>query len=145
MDYDSFVQQVQAVTKVPTREAAEQLTRETFATLGERLYRTEQGDVGAQLPKELQAVMNSRAKPETTRGRTQRFGVQEFYNRVSARTDLGFQQAVRGARGVMAAFRQAVTPGTWDKLLAELPPEYRDLLDADPNNLGGPTIRMDGR
>ena len=127
MQSDEFMQQVQDVARVGP-EGAERVTRATLATLGEYLYRTEQADFGAQLPPDLRALMNTRAGPEQNRQSTDRMELQDFYNRVSARADLGFQQAVRQSRAVMTVLRAAVSEGAWESLRAQFPSQYDDLL-----------------
>ena len=79
------------------RPAPVHLCPGNFAALGERIYRTEQDKLAAQLPKELREYLSSRAQPETMRGDTDRYSLEEFYNRVSAR-EIGLLPARDGQR-----------------------------------------------
>ena len=135
MQFPEFMQQVQSLTGLDAA-ASERAARATFATLGECLYRTEQHDLGAQLSKDLRALFGD--EPEQTRQHVDRLDLEAFYNRVKARADVGYQQAVTQARAVMAVLRAAVGDGAWDKLRQQFPAEYDDLFA--PANLERQTI-----
>jgi uncharacterized protein (DUF2267 family) len=146
MQYPEFVQRVQDLANLDAA-AAERAMHATLSTLGETLYRTEQDDLGAQLSKDLRALLSERDTPEANRQRVDRLDVETFYNRVKARTDLGYQQAVQQARAVMAVLHQAVGDGAWQKLRAQFPAEYNDLLapsDLDRQTLTSGPRRRDG-
>jgi uncharacterized protein (DUF2267 family) len=142
MQYDEFMRKVQAMAGLEAA-AAERAARATLSTLGECLYRTEQDDLGAQLPKDLRALLEERDQPEANRQRVDRLNLETFYNRVKARAGVGYQQAVEQARAVMAVLRAALDDGAWAKLGAQFPPEYADLLA--PGDLDRQTIRMSPR
>jgi uncharacterized protein (DUF2267 family) len=128
MTYDDFIQRVQDKAHLPDRAAAERLIEATLTTLGERLYRTTLDNFGAPLPKELQAFFYARQPRENTRQEVERFSLEEFYTRVSARANIGFQQAGEQARTVIAILEEALSPGHMDLLRAELPAEYGRLI-----------------
>lgn len=123
MRYDAFIEQVQERGDLPTREQAERVVQATLETLGERLWphRTEQRHIKAQLPKELSDYMQRRKG-------AYHYPLEEFYNRVGARADLGYTDAVRLSRVVMETLQGAITPGEWQHLTSELPDEYDVLL-----------------
>jgi uncharacterized protein (DUF2267 family) len=137
MQYPEFHQQVQALSGLDP-EAAERALRATLATLGETLYRTEQADLGAQLSKDLRALLSERDTPEANRQRLDRINLETFYNRVQARAELDHQHAVRAARAVMQVLHSAVGEGVWDQLRGQFPDEYQDLLT--PTSLDRQTI-----
>jgi uncharacterized protein (DUF2267 family) len=128
MNYDDFIQRVQDKANLPDRAAAERVTEATLATLGERLYRTTVDNFGAPLPKQLQELFYRRRPPENTRQDTERFTLEEFFTRVSARANLGFQQASEQGRIVIAVLEEALSPAHMEMLRAELPAEYGRLL-----------------
>lgn len=128
MDYDEFIHIVQEKSGLAEREEAERAAQVTLATFGERIYRTERDNLAAQLPKELQAHLFTYASGETTRRDTDRYHLEEFYNRLSARSNVGYQHAIRQAHAVLAALQAAVTPPVLEKIFAQLPNEYKNLL-----------------
>jgi len=74
-----------------------------------------------------------------SRGRTDRFSLEEFYNRVKARGDVGCPQAVDESRAVFAVLQEAVTRGEIEDILSELPAEYRELFGGQPRSPLSPT------
>jgi uncharacterized protein (DUF2267 family) len=130
MQYQEFITKVQEETGADTYQDAEEITRATLSTLGERLYRTEREQLASQLPEELKAFLLSRQEAEpTTRQHTERYPLQEFYNRVGARSDAGYYDAAERAKAVISVLQQAVSAGQMEKVMDSLPDEYHDLLD----------------
>lgn len=128
MQYAEFLDRVQELTDLNSTEQAEQITHVTFATLGERLYRTEIDQLKAQLPKELKDVFYAIQTPEATRQDIDPFNLEEFYNRVSARAEIGFPEAQAQAQAVMTVLREAVTPAVIEEATKMLPEEYDKLF-----------------
>lgn len=128
MQYKEFIDQVQQRGPFDSRAAAEQATEESLATFGERLYRTQRSGLAAQLPNELQAALEARATNETTRQRTAIFDLEEFYHRVSARTEAGFPLAQEQAKAVFRTLKEAVTPGELNQALETIPDDFRQLF-----------------
>ena len=128
MDYEEFLNLVQQYAGLDTQEEALQITRATLETLGERIYRSARGDIASQLPGELKPLLSARVSPETSRQQVDRFSLEEFYNRVSARADVGYPRAVSRSRAVMSVLKEAISGGEWEDLRSELPAEYSDLL-----------------
>ncbi len=121
MQAAEFVLQVQRHAGLKTSEQAMNATDATLETLGERLDRTRRGKLAAQLPGELKEILlRSR--------QTQRYLLNEFYNRVAARASLGYPHAVSQAKSVMAILREAVSVKEIEHVLADLPEEYEEFL-----------------
>ncbi len=128
MRYHEFIHRVQEHTDLETPEEAVQLTKAVLATLGERLYRTERDDLAAQLPDRLKEFLFAEQDPENTRRDVQRFPLAEFYNRVSARAEIGRPDAIEQTKAVVAVLQEAVSAGELKDVMAELPDEYSELF-----------------
>ncbi len=121
MEYKEFIKEVQQFAGLATQDEAVKITEATLETLGERLFGVHRRHLAAQLPKELKPFL-------LKRGRIDRFGLEEFYGRVAARTNIRFHDAYRGAKFVMCVLRETVAPGELKDILSELPKEYDELL-----------------
>jgi uncharacterized protein (DUF2267 family) len=124
MKTHEIVSAVQESARIPDAAHAEQAVRATLAVLGQRLS-TEAADLAAQLPPELAEVL-------ATDGSAERFGLEEFYERVADREGRGCspEQARQHARAVTAALREAVGP-EYRHLLDQLPGDYADLMHTE--------------
>ena len=121
MHYEEFVNRVKDKTGIDTYENAVQLVFATLQTLGERLSRTHRSHLAAQLPAELKHSLLSAQAAEG-------FKLEEFYNRVVARTSMGYPHVVTNTRKVMDVLKEAVSPGELQDNLAEIPEEYKELF-----------------
>jgi uncharacterized protein (DUF2267 family) len=128
MQYNEFINKVQQKANLNDSNEAARLVEVVLAALGERLYRTERDDLGSQLPVELKQALFTEQPPENTRDDVRRFSVEEFYNRVRARTGAGYPDAVQQAKAVMAVLQDAVSAGEIADMMNTLPDEYRELL-----------------
>jgi uncharacterized protein (DUF2267 family) len=128
MQFDEFISQVQEQSKLAAREDAIGITKAVLETLGERLDRKVRNGVVAQLPDELKEFLLARSD------NTDRYELSEFYNRVGARADLNYQDAVRRTWQVFSVLRQAIAAGEVQDILESLPSEYEELFgDEVPN------------
>jgi len=127
MQYDEFIKRVQERANLESLEEAVRATEATLETLGERLYlhRTERRHLASQLPKELGEYLLKRQGDG-------HYLLEEFYNRVSARMDVGYPHAVNRAQAVIAVLRAAVASGEWEHIQSKLPDEYDELLGEEP-------------
>ncbi|MFP4164458.1 MAG: DUF2267 domain-containing protein [Chitinispirillaceae bacterium] len=125
MEYMEFVKRVRAKARIETLHDAEVAVKATLATLGERLDEKDVRSLGAQIPSELKAFLSGRH-------RFSRFSLEEYYNRVSARADMGYPEAVERSRAVMSVMREAITEGLVEKILDQLPPDFRELFGEEP-------------
>jgi uncharacterized protein (DUF2267 family) len=128
MRYEEFVDLVQERANLATRAEAERIVEVTLATLGERIYRSARDDIASQLPAGLKEHLHQRARPEVSPEHVDRFSLEEFYNRVHARSGAGYPSAVEQAHAVFQTLREAISAGEWEDLRAELPAEYDELL-----------------
>ena len=125
MSYGDFVDQVRRQAGLDSNDEAERVTAAALETLGERVYRTEREDLGAQLPMQLRKYLFKRLDTEP-------FELEEFYNRVSSRADVGYPAAVELSRVVMGVLQKAVSAGELEDVLSELPDNFRELFGKEP-------------
>ena len=144
MQHAEFVDRVMQNAEFQSRDQAETLIMQALGTFGERIYRTKRDYLAAQLGRRLKQYLYSRADPETSRQDTPRFLLEEFYNRVSARADIGFPEVIQGSRAVMQVLQQAVTAPVIEEVLSDLPGEYRELFGEEPQSPASPTTLAEG-
>lgn len=127
MNEHEIISAVQQSAGLGTPEHAERAVLATLGVLGSRLAGGETSDLAAQLPPALAEVL-------PTSGPGQRFGLDEFYQRVAENEGWGCtaEQARQHARAVLAAIKASVTPGEFEDLTDQLPDEYADLLGIEP-------------
>lgn len=121
MQYHQFLGQVQHRARLPELEDATRAVRATLETLGERLFGGEAGNLAAQLPPEIGRFLTERPASE-------RFDLDEFYERVSIREGADLPAAVFHARVVMEVLSEAVSPGVLANVRGQLPPEFGALF-----------------
>lgn len=129
MKYQEYIDAVADRADV-TFEEAELLSYATLQTLGERISAGEARDLAAQLPKGLQEAMS---KPEEL---AEPFGLGEFIRRVSIRAGVDPVLAGDAVRATLTTLREAVTDGEFDDILAQLPKEYRAVIEPAPVAMG---------
>jgi uncharacterized protein (DUF2267 family) len=122
MQFDDFITRVQEQAGLNTRDEAISITRAVLETLGERLDRKVRNGLEAQLPNELKEFLLGRVE------NSDQYDLQEFYNRVGARADLKYGEAVERTRQVITVLRQAVPGGEIEDILEDLSPEYGKLF-----------------
>jgi uncharacterized protein (DUF2267 family) len=131
MQYDEFIRRVQVEGELDDGEAAEQAAEAVLATLGECIYRTEEAHLAAQLPRGIAQFLNARQSPEMTRNDTDRLSLEQFYNRVAARTNSRYPHAVKLSRAVAEVLMDAVSVGEIADIKRELPQEFGELFNRD--------------
>jgi uncharacterized protein (DUF2267 family) len=114
MQFEEFIHRVQEQTGLPGEQATT-LTGAVLETLGERVDRKVWNGVVAQLPRELKEYVLARADV------TDRYQLEEFYNRVGARADLKYTDAMERTRQVMSVLRESISEGEWNNLVDSLP------------------------
>lgn len=125
MQFDTFVDEV-ADRAGMSRDEAEALVRATLRTLAERLSGGEAEDLRAELPQQLQAEL---IPPQEE---AQGFGVEEFAQRVAARSGIDEADAGAAVVAVLSVIRDAVDPGEFDDVLSQLGRDFAELVDAAP-------------
>lgn len=130
MHYDKFIRQVAAKAGLD-KPKAEVAVAAFLMTLGEIIPRDERDDLAAELPKEFEAAF---AKER----RYRLFDLEEFYNRVSARADVGYPDAVKRAKAVAAVLKQAVSDGEIEDVMDHLPGGYREMFGKKARKTAGP-------
>ncbi len=141
MEYNEFIQRVQEEAGLAAPDEATAATEAVLGTLGEMLSPTERRHLAAQLPKALKGYVTEwMERPPKEKGRPHRFGLEEFYHRVAARSDVRYPAAVRHSQAVMKVLRAAVAPGELADIFRELPLEYEELLTGVPQSPVSPTV-----
>jgi uncharacterized protein (DUF2267 family) len=127
MQYDVFIAQVMEKGRLENRDQAVRITQVTLEVLGERLYRTDRDRLGSQLSNELQKFLNASPDPGPTRRHVDRFTLEEFYNRVSARAGLGLPEVRQLTQVVLNTLAEAVTPAVLDEALSRISDDFQNL------------------
>lgn len=125
MHAEELIERVQRRVGLETQEETLKAVQATLETLGERLPRKAARGFSAQLPHDLKACFLQRQDAR------QPFDLDEFYNRVSARADLGRPLAVECAQAVLKVLDEAVSAGEMADIRRELAPEYDPLFQKD--------------
>lgn len=121
MQFDQFVESVAQRGKVP-RGLAQALTYASLQTLGQRISGGEAEDLASQLPAELQpSLLEADQAAED-------FDAEDFARRVAEQVSVATDTARDGARAVLETLREAVSPGEWDRVTAQLSEDYRALV-----------------
>ncbi|MEW6570669.1 MAG: DUF2267 domain-containing protein [Nitrospirota bacterium] len=134
MKYDEFVERVQQTAELHSLEDATKVVEAVLKTLGERLTRGEREDLASQLPKELKDYLYKHRTPERSRLEYELFSLEEFYNRVGARTKVRYKQAVKLSQVVGEVLREAVSPRELQDILSDLPEEFDELFGKKPES-----------
>lgn len=125
MQYRDFLGQVQHRARLADQQEALRATRATFETLAERLSGGEAHDLAAQLPRELGCFLEHEDEH-----RGERFGLDEFLDRVSKRESVDKPAGTFHARVVLEVLQEAVSAGEIRDVLAQLPDEYARIFFA---------------
>lgn len=112
MDGHEFREAVIARTGV-TADEADRIIEAALATLAERITATEAKDLRSQLPDALQPLLAS--------GGAERFSGAEFVRRFMVRSGESVDRAGIRAGATLGVLRDAVSPGEWADVLAQLP------------------------
>jgi uncharacterized protein (DUF2267 family) len=141
MEYDEFIDRVQDRAELDSPEEAAVAVQATLGTLGEMLSPKERRDLAAELPKPLKDCLTLWVEqPPRELTHPHRFNLEEFYNRVAARSDVRYPAAVKHSQAVVQVLQQAVSRGELRDVLRELPDEYDELLSGQPRGPVSPSI-----
>ena len=141
MEDQESTRRVQEEAELAAPDEAAAAMAAVLGTLGEMLSPTERRHLTAQLPQSLKGYVTEwMARPPQEKGRPHRFGLEEFYHRVAARSDVRYPAAVRRSQAVMKVLREAVPPGELADIFRELPREYEELRTGAPNSPMSPSV-----
>lgn len=131
MNFDEFIGQVQHRARLSSRAQAERATRAVLETLAQRLSGGEPKNLASQLPWEI-----GRYLLEPPSGEGARFGLRDFYDLVARREGIDTADAAYHVRAVASVLREAVSPGEWENMLAQLPPDLDQLMESGSEGEG---------
>lgn len=123
MKYDEFIRHVQAVAQIESRDDAKRAIQVIFATLAQRIYGNEAEDLASQLPEEMAQYLRGH---EGENGKY--LSLKEFYERIAEKEGVDGPTAAIHVRAVFSVLQQAVTPGQFAHIRANLPKEYEELF-----------------
>jgi len=123
MQYDEFIGHVQHRGRMSSRRDAERAVQATLETLGERLAGGAVENLAAQLPAEIGEHLRRARGPR-------RLSVGQFLSSIGERAQVDPPDATWQARVVIDVLRDAVSPGTLDKVMAQIPGEFERLFEA---------------
>ena len=116
-----MLKRVMERTEIDDRYEAERTLHAVLQTLCDRLTGDEADDLLAQLPHEVKTAVTI-----TTAARP--MSADEFVALAAERMKVDPERARRRIRAVFGVLREAVTLGEFDDVLAQLDPEYADLI-----------------
>jgi len=125
MKYDEFIKHVQSAAQIESRDDAKRAIQVTFAMLAQRIYGKEAEDLASQLPEEMAQYLRG---DEGENG--EYLSLKKFYERVAQKEGVDGPTAAIHVRAVLSVLQQAVTPGQFSHIRANLPSEYRELFVA---------------
>ncbi len=141
MKREEFIKRVQEEAELAALDEATRTIEAVLGTLGELLSPTERRHLAAQLQKPLKDYVGRWVeRPPREMTRPHRFVLEEFYQRVAARSGVRYPAAVRHSQAVMKVLREAVPQGELDDIFRELPQEYEELLTGTPQSPVSPSI-----
>lgn len=126
MDYNEFINKIQASTGIVEEKDAVRAAQATLNTLSERITGDEAHDMAAQLPEQIKEFTNVDEY-------AQRFSADEFFERVSKKEGTNRKEAEQHSRAVIHVIKDAITGGEIDDLKDQLPEDFEVLFKAPPN------------
>jgi uncharacterized protein (DUF2267 family) len=120
MKYDEFIKTLEQRMGVTDREDAETTAVSVLQALADRLTGGEADDLLAQLPEPLKKAIRVTAEADPMR-------YDEFVERVAVELELPEEEARERVRAVFSVLREAVTPGEFDDVFAQLDGTYAEL------------------
>ncbi len=141
MDHEEFVKRVQETAALDTPEQAATALEATIGTIGELLSPTERRHLAAQLHKPMKEYVDRWVeRPPRRLTNPHRFSLEQFYQRVAARSGLGYPAAVKASQAVIQVLREAIAEGELADLFAQLPADYAELLTGQPQTPASPSV-----
>ena len=125
MQLQESLTRIRKSTGIEDPDVAKRLIMSSLETLGELLPKAERIRIGAPLSRELREAFTSDRSQDT-------FTLEEFYNRISSRTDLGYPEAKDGAMAVMQLIRETMGPNEIKEIQRSLPDGFQELFSGRP-------------
>lgn len=122
MDYDDFIGEVINRLKLGSRAEGVRATRAVLTTLAERLQQGEATDLAGSLPMEIDYYVLSSEHD-------QRFGWDEFLERVGDRANIDEAEAAYYAQSLLEVVAETVPGGELGDLRSNLPEEFEELFE----------------
>ncbi|MFD7233213.1 DUF2267 domain-containing protein [Streptomyces sp. NPDC059881] len=129
MRYDEFLARIRERGEYPGQEEAAAIAHAVLAVLAERLAPGEADDLAAQLPGRLAETVHA-ARDQ----RAERFGIEEFYGRVSKRLGPRPRTAEWDAKAVLTTLAETVSLGELEHILTQLPEDFGALFGRSPGD-----------
>lgn len=133
MKYHVFVERVKDEAGFESLEDAARIIKVVLETLGERISKTEREELAAQVPHELKEYLHKCCEKD-------RYPLEEFYDRITQRADIGYPDAVRQTLAIIRVLQEAVSPGELRDILNELPDQYAEIFGREPESPLSPTV-----
>ncbi|MBT2365682.1 DUF2267 domain-containing protein [Streptomyces sp. ISL-10] len=123
MRYDEFLAQVRERGEYTNQEEAATVAAAVLNVLAARITPGEAADLAAQLPEPLrEPLLADKEQP------TERFGIEEFYRRVAARTGARPRTAQWDAGAVLTTLDDSISGGELNQIISQLPSGYAVLF-----------------
>jgi uncharacterized protein (DUF2267 family) len=123
LDYQTFTRTAAQRAGLP-EDTTERIEQATLRALADRISGGEAQDLASQLPDRLKDALRPAHEEAES------FDVDEFLRRIAEQSDVGREEARRGASAVLTTVRDAVTHGEFEDVISQLPMEYRALAGA---------------
>jgi len=127
MVYEEFVRRVQSRARLGSRGSALEAIRASLETLSLRLGHENSQGIARQLPREIAAYLLVVADDDR---HVQQFPLDEFLQRICAKEDVQYSDAIVHARVVLEVLTEAVSPRVMDEVRNQLPEEFQPLFEA---------------
>lgn len=128
MNYAEFIAAVARRAQVSSEEA-EEVTRATLETLTDRITAGQASHIAGQLPLELRQHLHKTTSAIGAQF-AESFGVDEFAERVAARTGVEVSMADASMRAVLSTIGEAVSTNELEDLVSQLPKEFWETIQA---------------
>jgi uncharacterized protein (DUF2267 family) len=126
VNYPEFIDAVARRAGVSPAEATT-VTRATLETLTDRITEGQAHDIAGQLPVELREHLH-KTTSATGAQVAERFGIEEFVHRVSARAGVDTALADTGMRAALTTVGETISSEEREGTVSQLPKEFWDMI-----------------
>ncbi len=133
MKYPEFIRKVAERSGTDEKEAGRR-AQAVLVTLGERLSQSMRNKLASEVPREMKDLIH-----DDWGERTNRFDLEDFYNRVVARADVGYTTAVEETRCILSLLKEIIPAGVMHDISVELPDEFQEVFGRMPAGALSPT------